>query len=155
MTSLDSNFLCGRPHGANPSPRPREPEPNPLCVDVINGWPQGFTRQHTWFSSDTGTDSDGSIFSFDLDNHGAKGIDSPRLPAVGILTIHTHRVGNWSWMRSVYPVPVIDVMTVCSMGCSFSTGWLLGVGLHRLNCGKLAARRHEWSKRVWQVGTEF
>src|SRR6218665_1587337 len=92
-----------------------------VWTSSMNG-PQGFTRQHPWFSSDTGTDSDGSIFSFDLDNHGAKGIDSPRLPAVGILTIHTHRVGNWSWMRSVYPVPVIDVMTVCSMGCSFSTG---------------------------------
>src|SRR6218665_2329511 len=43
MTSVDSNFnfLCGRPHGAGP-PLPihmRPPEPDPLCVDVINGWP--------------------------------------------------------------------------------------------------------------------
>jgi len=41
MTSVGSNFLCGRPHGAYPLPvRRRSPEPNllPLHVNVINGW---------------------------------------------------------------------------------------------------------------------
>jgi len=30
MMSVGYNFLCGRPHGADPLP---------LHVDVINGWP--------------------------------------------------------------------------------------------------------------------
>ena len=32
MTSVDSNFLCGRPHGAGPPPpvHMRPPEPDPL-----------------------------------------------------------------------------------------------------------------------------
>ena len=39
--SVDYNFLCGRPHGADPFPvRRRPPEPDlSLRVDVINGWP--------------------------------------------------------------------------------------------------------------------
>ena len=38
--AVGSNFLCGRPHGADPSPvRTRPPEPDPIRVDVINGWP--------------------------------------------------------------------------------------------------------------------
>jgi len=40
MTSVGSNFLCGRPHGADPSHvRMRPHEPDPLHVNVINGWP--------------------------------------------------------------------------------------------------------------------
>jgi len=29
------HFLCTRPHCADPRP----PEPDPLCMNVINGWP--------------------------------------------------------------------------------------------------------------------
>jgi len=39
---MGSNFLCGHPHGAYPSPvrrHPPEPEPFPLRVNAINGWP--------------------------------------------------------------------------------------------------------------------
>jgi len=46
MTSVGSNFLCGRPHGAYTLPvrmRPSEPEPLLLRVDVINGWPRNTT----------------------------------------------------------------------------------------------------------------
>jgi len=42
MMSVGSNFLCGRPCGADtpsPSVRMRPPEPDPPPVDVINGWP--------------------------------------------------------------------------------------------------------------------
>src|SRR6218665_4029192 len=44
MTSVDSNFnfLCGRPHGAGPPPQSTCVHLSlidPLCVDVINGWP--------------------------------------------------------------------------------------------------------------------
>jgi len=42
MTSVDSNFLCGRPHGTKPLPihtHPLEPE---LRTDVRNGWPLTF-----------------------------------------------------------------------------------------------------------------
>src|SRR6218665_668670 len=45
MTSVDSNFnfLCGRPHGAEPLPPSTcvhlSLTPSPLCVDAINGWP--------------------------------------------------------------------------------------------------------------------
>ena len=41
----NSNFLCGRPHGAGRPLSPvhmRPPEPDPFlppCVDVINAWP--------------------------------------------------------------------------------------------------------------------
>src|SRR6218665_3421681 len=42
MTSVGSNFLCGRPHGAYPPP-PTGVHlsliPSTLRVDVINGWP--------------------------------------------------------------------------------------------------------------------
>jgi len=41
MTSVGSNFLRGRPHGAAPSStirmRPPKLDPFPLSVDVING----------------------------------------------------------------------------------------------------------------------
>src|SRR6218665_1190730 len=42
MTSVDSNlnFLCGRPHGLDPSLIHMRPtETDPLHVDVTNGWP--------------------------------------------------------------------------------------------------------------------
>jgi len=42
VTSVDSNFkFCVDVHlGLDPSPVDmRPPEPDPLCVDVINGWP--------------------------------------------------------------------------------------------------------------------
>jgi len=40
MTSVRTYFLCGCPHEAVPSPIQVCPhEPDPICVDVINGWP--------------------------------------------------------------------------------------------------------------------
>ena len=47
---ISSNFVCGRPHGAVPLLRPpvhmNPPQPDPLCVNVINGWPLlGTVRQ--------------------------------------------------------------------------------------------------------------
>src|SRR6218665_92144 len=42
MTSTDYNFLCGRPHSADPllPIRRRPPYLDHLHVDILNGWPR-------------------------------------------------------------------------------------------------------------------
>ena len=40
MTLVGSNVFYGCPHGADPLPHlMRPPELDPLCVDIISGWP--------------------------------------------------------------------------------------------------------------------